>query len=351
MNIAVLIDAIIHQTSVLVAQLAVAGGRPSLAHTSNQVFIGVVRELKHQGVRNKVIADMFGMALRTYHDRLRRLEQEARYGGCSLWEAVLDYIREAGTVSQSDLCSRFRNEDTLTFRGVLKDLVDSGHVMRSGRGVNVMFQCSGVRPTVNASDADVSPQDRRVANLVWVAVSRLGECTFSRICEQVPSHEASIHRALTLLVGEGKLQVVNDEAGTRYSASECVIPPRDPLGWEAAMFDHYQAMVQALCSRLSASVERDCAAPCGAGSTYTYVVSDGHPLRAEVVGFLADVRRQAEALRKRVADYNREHPEATQRPLRVTTYVGQSAIESPTARVTCDSASPGSEDGTRRTRA
>src|SRR5690606_7288109 len=102
-----------------------------------------------------------------------------------------------------DLCSRFRNEDTLTFRGILKDLVESGHVMRAGRGASVMFQCAGGGPTTNASDADVTPVDRRVANLVWVAVSRLGEGTFPRICEQVPSHEASIHRALTLLVGEG----------------------------------------------------------------------------------------------------------------------------------------------------
>ncbi len=329
MNIAVLIDAIIHQTSVLVAQLAVAGGRPSLAHTSNQVFVSVVRELKHQGVGNKVIADMFGMALRTYHDRIRRLEQEARYGGCSLWEAVLGYMREMGTLSQSELCSRFRNEDALTFRGVLKDLVDSGHLMRTGRGPSVVFQCVTSRPTALDSEAEVTPEDRRVANLVWVAVNRLGEGTFPRICEQVPSHEASLHRALALLVREGKLHVIADEAGTRYFALECVIPPMDPLGWEAAMFDHYQAMVQALCSRLAAELKHDSEALRGAGSTYTYVVSDDHPLRAEVVGFLGDVRRQAEALRKRVADYNREHPEATHKPLRVTTYVGQSALESP----------------------
>src|SRR5690606_40480810 len=124
MNIAVLIDAIVRQTSVLVAQLAVAGGRPSLAHTSNQMFIDVVRELRQLGVGNKVIADMFGMALRTYHDRVKRLEQEARYGGCSLWEAVLAYIRAEQPVSQAELLTRFRKEDSLTLRGVIKDLAD-----------------------------------------------------------------------------------------------------------------------------------------------------------------------------------------------------------------------------------
>jgi hypothetical protein len=70
-NVNLLIDSIVRQTTVLIAQLATAsGGRPSLAHTANQVFIDLVRELKDQGVGSKVIADMFGLALRTYHDRV-----------------------------------------------------------------------------------------------------------------------------------------------------------------------------------------------------------------------------------------------------------------------------------------
>lgn len=329
MNIAVLIDAIVRQTSVLVAQLAVAGGRPSLAHTSNQIFIDVVRELKQQGVGNKVIADMFGMALRTYHDRVKRLEQEARYGGCSLWEAVLSYIADVGTLSQADLLVRFRNEDALTLRGVLKDLVDSGRVLRTGRGSAILFRCaegpaSQPPAEVTATELTVHPNERRVANLVWVAVSRLGECTFARVCEQVPSHEAELHRALALLVSENKLRTIIDESGTRYAAGECVIGYKDPFGWEAAIFDHYQAMVQALCARLT-HADGEAVVPRGGGSTYTYVVSEEHPMRPEVEGFLSDVRRRAEDLRRRVADYNREHPESIRNPLRVTTYVGQSS--------------------------
>lgn len=324
MNIAVLIDAIVRQTSLLVAQLAVAGGRPSLSHTPNQVFIEVVRELKRQGVGNKVIADMFGMALRTYHDRVKRLEQEARYGGCSLWEAVLRHIGEVGTVSQTDLLLRFRNEDALTLRGVIKDLVDSGRVAKTGRGNNVAFRWAD-EPLTPTSSGTMSPEDRRVANLVWVTVNRLGECTFAEVCEQVPSHEAILHRALGLLVAEGKLRLIADESVIRYVTVECVIGSKDPFGWEAAMYDHYQAMVQALCSRLARTSSDEQVAARGGGSTYTYVISEEHPLRDEVVGFLNQVRGQAEELRKRVADYNQRHPESIQNPVRVTTYVGQSA--------------------------
>ena len=90
------------------------------------------------------------------------------------------------------------------------------------------------------------------------------------------------------------------------------------------MFDHYQAMVQALCARLGRG-ESETTEPRGGGSTYTYVISQEHPLRDEVLGFLDDVRRQAEVLRKRVTDYNRAHPEAIQQCVRVTAYVGQSS--------------------------
>lgn len=323
MNIAVLIDAVVRQTSALVAQLAMAGGRPSLAHTSNQVFMDVVRELKQHGVGNKVIADMFGMPLRTYHDRIRRLEQKARYGGCSLWEAVLDYIQKQDAVPQADLLLRFRNEDALTLRGIIKDMVDGGYVTRSGRGPSVVLQYVSNAPQATDLEGQVNDEERRVSNLIWVVVNRLGECTPTQIFEQIPSHEAMVHRALNLLVREGKLQRTSQGLGERYLTAGCHIALRDPFGWEAAMFDHYQAVVSAMRGKLAAESRGTTAH--GGGSTYTYIVSDEHPLRAEVEGFLQEVRWRAEVLRERVAAFNRQHPEMIERPLRITTYVGQSA--------------------------
>ena len=74
MSRTLLIDSIVRQTTVLIASLATASGnRPSLAHLANQVLGNLVGELKAQGLGNKVIADMLGMALRTYHDRVARL--------------------------------------------------------------------------------------------------------------------------------------------------------------------------------------------------------------------------------------------------------------------------------------
>jgi hypothetical protein len=134
MNVNLLIDAIVRQTTVLIAQLATAAGaRAPLAHTANLVFTDLVRELKEQGVGNKVIADMFGLALRTYHARLRRLSESKTYQGRSLWEAVLEYVQSKGTVLRADVLRRFQYDDEASVRGVLKDLVDSGRGTRGTR--------------------------------------------------------------------------------------------------------------------------------------------------------------------------------------------------------------------------
>src|SRR6185295_8389263 len=99
MDIKLLIDSIVRQTTVLIAQLATAAGvRAPLAHVANQVFVDLTKELREQGVAQKVIADMFGMALRTYQSKVQRLTESGTYGGRSLWEATLEFVQDKGTV-------------------------------------------------------------------------------------------------------------------------------------------------------------------------------------------------------------------------------------------------------------
>src|SRR5215470_16531499 len=108
MDATLLIDAVVRQTTVLIAQLApAAGSRAPLAHTANQVFVDLVRELKEQGLGSKVIADMFGMALRTYHAKVRRLGESSTFRGRSLWATVLGYLQDRETVAQSEVLYRF----------------------------------------------------------------------------------------------------------------------------------------------------------------------------------------------------------------------------------------------------
>jgi hypothetical protein len=117
-NVNLLIDAIVRQTTVLVAQIATAAGaRAQLAHTANQVFLDLVHELKDQGLGNKVIAEMFGLNLRTYHNKIARLAESSTERGRSLWEALLAYVEERGSATRSDVLNRFRGDEEAIVRG------------------------------------------------------------------------------------------------------------------------------------------------------------------------------------------------------------------------------------------
>src|SRR5690349_24711223 len=97
MNTQLLIDAVVRQTTILIAQLATIGGaRTPLADVAGQVFTDLARELQRQGVSRKVAADMFGLALRTYRRKLQRLTESQTVAGRSLWEAVHEFIGERG---------------------------------------------------------------------------------------------------------------------------------------------------------------------------------------------------------------------------------------------------------------
>ena len=86
-----LIQAIVRQTTVLIAQLATSGGsRAPLAQVASQVFLDLVTELERQGVSRKVSADMFGLGLRTFQRKIRRIAESSTERERSLWEAVLE---------------------------------------------------------------------------------------------------------------------------------------------------------------------------------------------------------------------------------------------------------------------
>lgn len=324
MNTTLLIDAIVRQTTVLVAQLATtSGNRATLAGTANQVFMSLVTELKRQGLGNKVIADMFGLALRTYHNRIQRLTESRSFAGQSVWEAVLDYARESGPVTRAQVLARFARDEPAQVRAVLSDLVGSELLMRTGRGDSTTFRyATGADrvPGEQASDLE------RVAQLLWVAIHRYGPVTKASLAEIVPASEAEICAALEALVGDGRVQAASAEP-TAFTAPHYLIPVGSAVGFEAAVFDHFQAMVTALCIKLRGIKLKDQKDDWVGGSTYCYDVWPSHPLHDEVAGFLRAVRQQAVALRQRVDQHNATSPRPTQQPQRrFTTYVGQGLI-------------------------
>lgn len=322
MNVNLLIDAIVRQTTVLIAQLATAAGtRATLAHTANQVFVDLVDELKAQGLGNKVIADMFGLSLRTYHHKVSRLSESATERGRSLWEALLAFVQERKTVSRADVLQHFTHDDELKVRGVLQDLVDSGLVFRSGRADTTVYRAAN--PDEYAL-AHSNAAEERIGNLVWIAVYRYGPVSRDELLTHVPSDGASMDAALRRLEGEERIRRAGTDEPVRYESRVCVIPVGDPAGWEAAVFDHYQAVVTAICTKLRLG-KRPAVGEAVGGSTYGFEVWDGHPHREKVLSFLKESRDRAVAIRQLVATHNAVH-EVGPNPLKVIAYVGQTVL-------------------------
>jgi hypothetical protein len=317
MNVNVLIDAIVRQTMILVAQLATtAGVRAPLAHMANEVFLDLTRELKRQGLGNKVIADMFGLALRSYHSKVQRLSESATFRGRSLWEAILDFIEKNGTVVQSQVLARFAADDEATVRGVLMDLVESGLVFAAGRGSQTSY-----RPMGPEARPPAEHDGEGFADLVWVIIQRGGSTTADKVAESLSVDRGPVDLAIERLVRD--CRVSRTAAGVLHS-KECVIPVGNRAGWEAAIFEHYQAVVTAMCTKLRAGAPAQAGDTVG-GSTYGFTLWNGHPHEQEVLGLLGRMRAEMTRLREKVAAYNAtlsEHPET----FGVLAYVGQTVV-------------------------
>ena len=117
-------------------------------------------------------------------------------------------------------------------------------------------------------------------------------------------------------------------------AVDFVIARGAAAGWEAAVFDHVQAVVQTICQRLQrapasqpdkAAASREAMETVG-GSTYSFDLGAGHPLEAEVKGQLEALRQRLGELRTRVEAHNRQAGLPAEYE-QVVTYVGQCILE------------------------
>ena len=294
MNAQVLINSMVRQVTVLIAQLATSGGvRAPLAQVANQVFVELANELEAQGVSRKVSADMFGMALRAYIRKVRRLTESATESEKTLWQAVLELIRKESFVPRSRVLARFQRDGELEVSSILKDLSDSGLVLSSGSGTGLVYRAAteqelGQMSALAGGDG--------LDELAWVFTFRHGPLTVEALAELVSQPVKETEAVVERLVTEGRVQ----RSGDRIAAREFVIPLGSSLGWEASVFDHVQAMVQTICQRLQVA---DASEAVG-GSTYTFDVWPGHPHYDEVKGLLAAHRASLGELRKKVEAFN-----------------------------------------------
>lgn len=134
------IETLVRRTMVDVARLATSdGARVSLARISEQVFLELTTELERQGVTKNVVADMFGMSLRTFHRRVQQVRREQTERR-TLRDAVLDFIVASEPVSGHAAQQQFLRHAGELVAGALNDLVHAGLVSRSGWGEKAVYR-------------------------------------------------------------------------------------------------------------------------------------------------------------------------------------------------------------------
>lgn len=303
---------IVRQTTVLLAQISTAAGvRAPLAHVADQVFFELARELENQGVRRNVVADMFGLALRSYQLKMQRLADTAG-AQRSLWQDV-HLALEGTSLSKRELLGRFTTVDARAIGAVLGDLVDSGLAYKSGRGSDAVFGLTSASDRQRLAEAGGAAS---LANLIWLSLATRGGQTLEELRGDLGCDESILQRAVARLISDGRIEV----RGGALFAQHFEIPVGASEGWEAAVCDHFRAVSTAIAKKL-ATRSSDASDTTG-GTTLSFTVHDGHPQRDQVYGLLERVRADVGQLWREVSDFNRTNvpPAGSDR---VTFYFGQ----------------------------
>jgi len=321
MTVELLIEAIVRQTTLLIAQLATSGGaRAPLAQVADQVFLDLVHELERQGVSRKVSADMFGLGLRTYQRKIQRFLESSTDRGRSLWVSVLDYVQRTMSVTRAQVLMQFANDDESQVRGVLRDLCESGLIAASGSGARVVYRLTSEDEQARLRQAQ--SQDG-LDELLWALIYRQGPCMLVELQKAHVDADELAH-ALARLLAAGRVEQLGPTGP--YTARSLVLPLGSSVGWEAAVFDHFKAVVNTVTRRLGMDRKSTALADRVGGSTYTVDVWPGHPHAEQAFETLRRLRSQLGELRDQIERYNADHP-VPERYTQVLMYVGQCLIE------------------------
>ena len=322
----ILIDALVRQTTVCIARLSTAEGtRSPLGHIANEVFSGLVAELENQSVSKKVIADMFGMALRSYRQKVQRMGESVTSRGVTLWTAVQSYLTTHGTTSRLDILQAFKRDDEASVRGILNDLVESGFVVRAGRGDETSYRMATEEELRDFGAVVDGHPGKSLAALVWLQIYRLGPTDITKLAGHVAVDKEELENAIETLVADGRVTRDMRSGTALYSAEHLLIPLGETEGWEAAVVDHHRAVLNAITAKIVAGQRRSGNRDEVGGTTLTFNLYPGHPKEQEVRNLLTLMRSSVLPLWDEVAEHNRQNP--IKDPYQVHFYCGQYLVE------------------------
>jgi len=305
------------QTTVLVAQLTVSAGiRAPMAHLADEVFFRLSEELTKQGVPQKVIADMFGFALRSYQRKVARLRQGSTDESTTLWEGVLAHIEDNEACTRADIVRHFSRDDPNSVRSVLRDLAQSGLVQEVGRTSEATFRST---PSSERAARAQSGDQEGLQTLVWLDIGRHPSSTIDELSGRLSLPAEELRSAVERLIEKGQVQ--RSEQGT-LSAQKLFIPFGAETGWETAVFDHFRATCASIAAKLRLGPRAEEHDTTG-GATFSFDICPGHPMEEQVMGLLRRTNQEVGELWDAVEAHNAKHALDPSAIEPVTFYFGQ----------------------------
>ena len=283
--------------------------------------MSLVRELESQGLGKKVIADMFGLALRSYQQKVQRLGESATKRGVTLWGAVHSYLTEVPSATRAEALDHFNHDEEQKVRSILNDLVETGLVCRSGRGGDTRYRVATAEELEDLGASATTDTEDTNAALVWVHVYRASPLSKEKLAQLLPLPASALDAAIDRLVADERIRLENRPDGIYCATERCLIPLGEAAGWEAAIVDHHRAVLSALAAKVVSGRHVSSASDEVGGTTLAFDLWPGHPKEGEVRRLLAAVRQQVLPVWEEVAAYNQANrPSDT---YKVTFYCGQ----------------------------
>jgi len=289
---------------------------------ADRAFMDLAQGLQESGLSGKVIADMFGLTLRAYQIKLRRVRESGTMRNRSLWEAVYNYIAKQKTVPRAELLKRFSRDDSASVASVLQDLLRSGTIEDVGQGKDKMYR------VLSQAELASSPHHRNAhIAIIWSAIFGSGSIYQNELAAQFPTLNAeALEELLSELEQDGRISRVTEGTQVRVEASHFLIPMNANFGKESAMLDHFRVVSNTICAKMNSASSHTMWSDYEGGSTYHFDITPDHPLREEVLAHLKEAREKASELRAKVDAYNQSNPQPKD-ALRVSFYVGQYIVE------------------------
>jgi hypothetical protein len=102
-----------------------------------------------------------------------------------------------------------------------------------------------------------------------------------------------------------------------------LIPVGDRAGWEAALLDHHQTVLNAIAAKVTGGSHSSAAKDETGGATYGFELWPGHPEEAAVRGLLSRLRGEVAELWERVSRHNAHAKQGEAERYHVSFYLGQ----------------------------